>query len=363
LFNEGISITNLAEPSRQQSDEQRSIPAIETLIARNDEGYLRLFSVLEGISGAAVFRHKNIVPNRTDILIFLVRPRVFSVLQCCYRAQYPEVRRLLSVFQGMTPAVRGAAENILRLIESKKDAPGPFCSELVQTVFMALADLLPAKQVDPSTVAPDDFAVSEDFPQVDGEESPITIAASLSELPGKPCDPGFVAQMRQMLSAGAPKSQELEGKIMQINAGMATLASWLNGTDVSTERERYAKLAMETRAEWLGRIEEFLRIGCDSLWNWVEDANECRVTCPAKRLARGDKVLWPPPDDPFGVAELKWFASGKKMWKMPRYWDGNVCGDVRECVCARSTWKQIWSNYLYEMDAQRNRYKELLENE
>lgn len=365
LFNEGISITNLIEPAmkgHQSAEQLFTSRAIETLSARIDRGRLRLFVILEGESGAAVFRHKSIDQNRTDLLTLLIRPRVFALLQCCYRAQYPELGRLLNVFHSMPLAVREAAEKFLRLMEAEKVAPGPFCSELVQTVFTALADFLPTKQVDPLGVAPDDLAVSEDFRRLDGDERPITIATSLGELPGKPGDPGFVAQMKKMLVGEVLRSQELEGKIIQINGRLATLVPWLNRTDVGIERERYAKLSMETRAKWLKHIEEFVRIGCDSLWNWIEDANECRITCPAQRLARGDKVLWPPPDDPHGVAELKWIASGRKTWEMPRYWDGNACSDVRECACAGSTWEQVWSNYLYEVDAQSKRDYELLED-
>jgi hypothetical protein len=173
--------------------------------------------------------------------------------------------RLLNVFDKLPIPVRAAAENFVRLMEAEKAAPGPFCSELVHIVFTALADVLPTKDADPVTVAPDYYAASDDFRRLKDDECPITVTRNLSDLPGIPCDAGFVAQITKMLVGEVLRLQEFQGKIIQINAQLTKLVPWLNGTDVDIERERYAKLAIETRAKWLKQIEEFLWIGCDSL--------------------------------------------------------------------------------------------------
>lgn len=231
--------------------------------------------------------------------------------------------------------MRTAAEIIAGLIDGKKDVPGPFCSELVQIVFTALGKILPTRSGDPATRAPADYAAADEFEQLEGEGCLVIIAGSQDDLPGKPCnDDTFVSQIDRMLTSTVLRNPEMEGKILQLNARLAELVPWLNGTNVDEERRACAERALGYRTSWLQQIDEFLRIGPDRFWGWVESANECRPDCQDNKRAHGHVVNWPPPERTFSEQFLE--QATVPEWKRSRYWNGEACIDVRKCSCAEA---------------------------
>lgn len=104
LFREGTSFTNLIEPRNRPGRQSDDVDG-KTLVARFDEGRLRLFAILEGESGAAVFRHKEAEVISLPSMNFTMRSMVFKVLlsgtvfatrpspQCISRSTYPGAHR------------------------------------------------------------------------------------------------------------------------------------------------------------------------------------------------------------------------------------------------------------------------------
>ena len=333
---DGIVITQLATGTHlgildRSPDLQSLNPSL--LFPRLDNGDLKVFARLKGVTDAVVLRHQD--SEKWGSSLWLLREKVMQYIGYCYLTEYPAAGRLLRTADFLPPHFLDVAEAFTRRIQ-KKVLTGPFCSELVMACLRATGMFVSPEdsQREPEAFNPADLERLEGW-----TKKLVAVRASGPEkLPGD-ADVTFASELLSMLSLPMHTNQAFASKLRLLNALVIRclealeLHQYPNGLPAS--RTSLVPDRSENHLETLSDIQRYIDVVCDPLWTWIGDANRCLRECPSARLRAGHKIRL---DEPTLSERIR-----LPSYKVIERWDGSRCSDIRSCRGVTPRW-----NYLTE---------------